>query len=649
MRYLLTLLLLQTFLFSDSILTITQNESPYTIGSKVSYLIDAEDSFTLKEIQNKTFTPHTKDIPNFGFLAPSYWFKFSFNYNENAAQEDWWLSLDYPLLDFVDLYILDSNAQLIMHKKNGDLVDDSLKDVNQNIILFSLPNQTKETYTLYLKVKTTSSMLIPMQIISTQDLMQKTHLSQSIAGVYYGILLILILYNAITFTYTREKIYALYVIFVVSYALWQLSFDGLGVLYFWGDIEWMREKGTVLFIYTSTFTLLLFSQALLKAEQNIPKYNKFILKPLVYVSALGVIASTFLPYEYTIVIGALLAIGVPATLFIAGLIVIKKDYYSIRLFVLGWGIFLIGTILFTLSKFNLLQGYLIMKYAQQIGSAVDMILISGALVERFNSLQNEYTQKLKNHNKDLEAKVEIALSHEREKDQMLMEQSRLASMGEMIEQIAHQWRQPLNNIGLINQDLYFKNLLGTLCDKDFDKLRMQIDSNLIYMSDTIDDFRTYYRGNKEKEVYFLNHSIDTILSIIEATLKHYKIEITLDIEEKVKVQNIKNELFQVFLNILNNAKDVLIIRSVQNKKISISLRSEDKYANIKISDNGGGISPDIISEIFQPYFTTKKENNGTGIGLYMSKTIIEKNMGGSLSAKTTEEGACFSIKIPLAH
>jgi len=648
MRYLLTLLLLQTFLFSNNILTIEQNKTSYTIGSKVSYLIDTDNSFTLNEIQSKEFTPHTKDIPNFGFLAPSYWFKFSFNYNENSAQKDWWLWLDYPLLDFVDLYVLDSNTQLVMHKKSGDLVGDALKDVNQNVILFSLPHETQETYTLYLKVKTTSSMLIPMQIISTQELVKKTHLNQSIAGIYYGILLILILYNAMTFAYTREKIYALYVLFVVSYALWQLSFDGLGMLYFWGDIYWMREKGTVFFIYTSTFTLLLFSSALLKAKENIPRYNRLILRPLMYITSLGILASIFLPYEYTIVVGALLAIIVPAILFSAGLIVIKKDYYSIRLFVLGWGIFLIGTILFTLSKFNLLQGYLIMKYAQQIGSAIDMILLSSALVARFNTLQNEYTQKLRTHNKDLKDQVQIALKHERKKDQMLIEQSKLASMGEMIEQIAHQWRQPLNNIGLINQDLYFKNLLGTLTDEDFDKLRTQIDSNLIYMSDTIDDFRTYYRGNKEKEVYFLNHSIDTILSIVEATLKHYKIEILLDVKEGVKVHNIKNELFQVFLNIFNNAKDVLITKNTQNKKISISLTSEDKYAYIKIADNGGGISPEIISDIFNPYFTTKKENKGTGIGLYMSKTIIEKNMMGSLSARNTKEGACFSIKIPLA-
>ena len=130
MRYLLTLFLLQTFLFSNNTLTINQNKNSYTIGSEVSYLVDAENSFTLNQVQSKEFTPHTKDIPNFGFLAPTYWFKFSFNYDDNSMEEDWWLWLDYPLLDFVDLYVLNSNTQLIMHKKSGDLVRDTLKDVN---------------------------------------------------------------------------------------------------------------------------------------------------------------------------------------------------------------------------------------------------------------------------------------------------------------------------------------------------------------------------------------------------------------------------------------------------------------------------------------------------------------------------------------
>ena len=647
MRYLLTLLLLQTFLFSNNTLTIYQEDESYTLGHYLGYIVDKTDTLSIEEVQSKNFIQHSKEIPNFGFLAPTHWFKLKVNY-ETLNKDDWWLSIDYSLLDYIDLFIFDADGNLLSHKKSGDLNDDKLKDINQNTILFSLPHDLSTTYTLYLKVKTTGSMLVPMQIISNKYLIQKTHLSLSLSGIYYGILFILILYNMITFAYTKEKIYFLYVLFVISYALWQLSFDGLGTLYLWSDVDYLREKGTVLFIYISSYTLLLFSQELLKAKVNIPKFNRYLLQPLKFISALGIITSIFLPYQYTIVFGALMAIAIPLSLFSAGLMVVKKGYYSIVLFVAGWGIFLAGTLLFALSKFNLIEGYFIMKYAQQVGAIIDMILLSSALVQRFKSLQDEYTHKLQNHNRDLERRVQLVLAKERQKDQILIEQSRMASMGEMIEQIAHQWRQPLNNIGLINQDLYFKNLLGTLTDENFDKLRLQIDKNLEYMSNTIDDFRTYYRGDKKQETYLLNNSIDTILNIIEATLKHYKIKIFLDTKKSVKVHNIKNELFQVFLNILNNAKDVLILQKIENKKISIELKSDNKYAYINISDNGGGIPKRIISKIFDLHFTTKKFQNGTGIGLYMSKNIIEKSMSGELSVKNTREGACFTIKLPLA-
>ena len=646
-KIILLVIIFSTLLFADRVLEIQKADAPYTVGPTSSYLLDKENKFTLEDIQKMDFKEYTKNIPNFGFLSPPYWFKFQLKYSELMAQKEWWLNIDYPLLDYVALYVFDSQGNLVKHRVSGDLNPNAKSDLHQNSILFKLPNVPDETYTLYLKVNTSSSMLVPMYIMSNESLVEHVHVTQTLSGMYYGILIILILYNSITFAYTREKVYAFYVIFVSAYAIWQLSFDGLGVLYFWGDSYWMREKATSLFIYTGTFTFLLFSQSLLHAKENIPKYNIYILQPLKYLTLIGMIGAILLPYKYTIILGALLSMAVPATLFIAGLMVLKKDYYSIRLFVLGWGVFLVGTILFAMSKFNLIEGYLIMKYGQQIASAIEMTLLSGALVQRFNRLRAEYTEKLKSHNNDLKNQVKIALKHERHQDQVLIEQSRLASMGEMIEQIAHQWRQPLNNIGLINQDLYFKNILGTLKDDDFHKLRTQIDENLIYMSNTIDDFRTYYKGNKEKELYYLDSSIGIILSILEATLKYHKISISLNLQENIQIYSIKNELFQVLINIINNAKDILLSREIKEKQISINLHSENNFAYIEIEDNAGGVPVDIIPKIFDLYFTTKVGNKGTGIGLYMSKEMINNKMDGELTVTNTASGARFTIKLPL--
>ena len=643
----LILILLNSLLFSANVLTLHQDAS-YSVGKDVTYFVDTNNTLSLEEIEKQKFTRYGKDIINFSFLAPTYWFKFNFTYDTAALAQKWWLEIAYPHLDHVSLYILDKENKLLSLSKEGDLERFPQTQIKSNALLFSLPNDMNQTYTLYLRVETSSSMFVPMQIISNNKLIEHTHLKQTLSGAYYGILLILVVYTLITFFASKERVYGFYVLYIISYALWQLSYDGLGILYLWGDSYWMREKATVFFIFTSTFLLLLFSKTLLKSTINIPRYDKIILKPLIYIVLIGLLISIVLPYKYTIVVGAILAILVPVLLFIAGLIVLKKDYYSIRLFVLGWAVFLIATILFTLSKFNIIGGYLLLNYGQQIGSVIELLLLSGALIQHFNNLKNEYTQKLKDHNKILKKMVEKALQTERNKDKILIEQSKYASMGEMIEQIAHQWRQPLNNIGLLNQDFYFKKELNELTEEDYKKLHTQIETNLSYMSNTIDDFRSYYQRDNKEERYDLYDAITIILHIVEATLNHHKIKISLDIQEDIYVYNIKNELFQVFLNILNNAKDALITQNISNKKISIKLTYDEEFAYIFIKDNGGGIPPEIISKIFNPYFTTKQAKNGTGIGLYMSKNIIEKSMSGKISVQNIEKGTLFSITLPLS-
>jgi signal transduction histidine kinase len=647
MRYIWIFLFLHTFLSANSVLKIQKEDNFYNIGKHLEYCIDKDEIYNIDSIQKQEFKDYNKSIANFGFLQPTYWFKLRFVYDESMLKKDWLFRIDNTLLNYVDLYVLDENSKVISHKKSGNLRREQSLKLHENMLLFDMPNNHKGVLTLYLRVKTSGSLFIPIHFVSYKANLKDTHTMQLLYGAYYGVLFMLILYNFITFLYTREKMYILYVTFIVSYALWQLSFDGLGAVYFWSDNYWLIKNGTVLFIYTSTFALLLFSQTLLKAKENIPRLNRFLLDPLKYITIVGIIASVFLPYKYTIVFGALLAISVPATLFIGGIIVLKKDYYSIRLFVLGWGIFLVTTIVFSLSKFDLVPGFLIMKYGQQIGSIIDMILLSGALAERFKRLEDEYKAKLKNYNTDLKTKVKDALEQERKTDKMLIEQSRLASMGEMIEQIAHQWRQPLNNIALLNQDLYFKKELQTLSDTEFYKIHEQIDTNLQYMSNTIDDFRNYYKSDKKEEIYSLSSAVDVVLKITETTFKHSKIKILLDIDNTIMVKNVKNELYQVILNILNNAKDAILLNHIKDGQIKIIIRGDNGDACIDIIDNAGGVPKDIISKIFDPYFTTKFSNQGTGIGLYMAKMIVEKNMSGKLSVENIDNGACFCIKLPL--
>jgi PAS domain S-box-containing protein len=248
-------------------------------------------------------------------------------------------------------------------------------------------------------------------------------------------------------------------------------------------------------------------------------------------------------------------------------------------------------------------------------------------------------------NKELEERVENAVLKSKQKDHLMAQQGKLASMGEMIGNIAHQWRQPLNALGLLlqKQQIFFDRGLLTS-----EKLKESIDKGTLLinkMSSTIDDFRDFFKPNKEKTDFDVKEVIDDTLELIGATLYNNNISLILDITEDVNIHGYKNEFSQVILNLINNAKDILCEEGKSQGEITISSSVHANTVNIYISDNGGGIKEGIIEHIFEPYFTTKEEGKGTGIGLYMSKMIIEDNMGGVLSVANNDKGAVFTISM----
>jgi signal transduction histidine kinase len=241
--------------------------------------------------------------------------------------------------------------------------------------------------------------------------------------------------------------------------------------------------------------------------------------------------------------------------------------------------------------------------------------------------------------------VEEEVAKSREKDRVMLVQSKQAAMGEMIGNIAHQWRQPLNDIGLYVQNIQDKYEYGELSEDALGHTVEKTMDKLEYMSQTIDDFRNFFRADKDKMRFLLKDSIDKTLSLTEAGFKNNFIEINLYLQDNIYITGYPNEFSQAVLNILNNAKDILVDRKIENPQVKINLIKNDKKITLTILDNAGGINKEIIDIIFEPYYTTKGKLTGTGLGLYISKTIIERNMAGRLSVKNIEGGAEFKIEL----
>jgi len=246
--------------------------------------------------------------------------------------------------------------------------------------------------------------------------------------------------------------------------------------------------------------------------------------------------------------------------------------------------------------------------------------------------------------KKLQCEIDKQMKKRMENEYLLMQQSKLATMGEMIGHIAHQWRQPLSQLGGIFMNIDSAMEFNELTPKYINEKMKKANELIKYMSYTIDDFRHFFEPNHNKKYFDLAQYIQSAINIIQASLTYSHIELeVISPKEPIFIDGYPSEFAQVILNLLDNAKDVLLERNVKNPKIIIKTTVDDKFVYIKVKDNGGGIEEKNIDKIFDIYFTTKAKKGGSGLGLYMSKLIIESKSMGEISVYNGKNGAVFSI------
>ncbi|MEA3554720.1 MAG: ABC transporter substrate-binding protein [Campylobacterota bacterium] len=300
------------------------------------------------------------------------------------------------------------------------------------------------------------------------------------------------------------------------------------------------------------------------------------------------------------------------------------------------------------TKQAIFNKYIAIKYEKGIDYSLVWKVSIGFIFAFFIMIfflikQNRLKKEIENLNKNLEIKIKDEVEKNREKDKMIFKQSKLASMGEMLGNIAHQWRQPLNRINLnlaVIEDIIDEPTIN----KDIvnDKVG-NAQKNLKYMSDTIEDFANFFRPNKIMVDTNIHDVISKALVLLNGRLKDVLIDI--DTKNKIVYKTYENELLQVILIILNNALDNFEIQNITNKNIKIFIDNNKDFLKIDIIDNGGGIKPEDIDKIFDPYFTTKFKKEGTGLGLYMAKMLLDESMNGELQVYSNNTGATFTIKL----
>ncbi|QKF72624.1 7TMR-DISM-7TM domain-containing two-component system sensor histidine kinase [Aliarcobacter faecis] len=429
-------------------------------------------------------------------------------------------------------------------------------------------------------------------------------------GVAYGIIFCAFLYYLIIYFSTKMRCF-------LYYSLMQLFvlLSLVGFVYFsYKSHPTITVQALVDIAETLSFLFtLLFAQAILKTKERVPNVH-ILLNIFIILNILDLIAIFI--YKYSILyiyMPFYIGILIPA---IAGVITIFKGDKSAIIYTLGW---MVVSIFIYLAEYYItpISGI----YIVHIGTPLESLIFSFALGYMLHNLVKE----------------------KNEKEKLLIHQSKLASMGEMINNIAHQWRQPLTHLGFINMNLQL-DLEDDKLDKDYIRNKIE-ESNLQldFMSKTIDNFRDFYKPNKEKELFYISIAIQKAIDIMKPIFKDKKIDFKFEIKNDKELNSYENEYSQVILNLLTNAKDVLIAKNIENPEIKIVLDIKDETSIVLVMDNGGGIEKKNIDLIFDPYFTTKQK--GSGIGLYMSKMIIESHFKGRIEVENRDFGATFLIKV----
>ncbi|WP_198305753.1 PAS domain-containing sensor histidine kinase [Arcobacter vandammei] len=292
-------------------------------------------------------------------------------------------------------------------------------------------------------------------------------------------------------------------------------------------------------------------------------------------------------------------------------------------------------------KYTLKSGKIWSGTLKSIKKDGDIFWLKTTIIPTFDSNSNIIGYD--SINEDISSNIELE-----NKQKILIEQSKSAAMGEMISIIAHQWRQPLQAISILNQKLpMMKMLKGEISDENLEDVTNGINLQLDYMSKTIDDFRDYFKPNKRKEETKIENILNKSIDFLSYLLKLNSIKINIKNSSNSKIEVFLNEMVQVFINLIKNSCDIMVEKNIEKREIFINCFEKDGKLFVEFEDNGGGISSKIIAKIFDPYFSTKNNKNGTGLGLYMSKTIIEQHSFGKIYVQNSEIGAKFTIELPL--
>lgn len=702
----LFLLLIGDSLQAADTLKLTTEFEQRVLGSELSVLRESNFSSTVDEVLNQPFEAVKAPRPNLGFNTGALWVKTSVqNLVEN---EHYRLQINQPLLDTVKIYVLDEQGKVICENLFGESLNFNHRKYSAPPFILDLTIPQDEARTILIRITTAEQIVLPIYISTIAASERLLLISNLLFGAYFGLILVMALYNFFIFLTVRDRSYLIYVLYIIAVGSTQAVLEGYFHQFLWPDNMWLASRSPYLFTSLVSITSVIFLQDFLKTKQYAPKVNAFARIIYIYFSLIVVI--TFFGASVFVHMATQLGITVLSFYILtAGIIVYKKGYSPAKFFILAWGVLVAGIIVYALQDSGLIPSNPVTSYMMLFGSAVEAVLLSIALADRINilkkeksesqeqallvSLENErivreqnilLEEKVSERTADLEntnSKLSTAISELKETQSQLVQAEKMASLGQLTAGVAHEINNPINFVSANIQPLRYdvKDILDVLEMYDsiddgasfqekkdsIEKFKEEID--LSYSKQEVDELlRGIEEGaNRTAEIVKglknfsridessvkesdLNEGIRSTLNILKSSIPAH-VEIKLDLDEELpRVECMGGKINQVFLNIVNNGLQAMEENSAdKTSTLSIKTSSAEGFVTIEISDTGNGMDESTRNRIFEPFFTTKDVGQGTGLGLSIVFKIIETH-DGKINVETAPgKGTKFVLEIPI--
>lgn len=627
------------------------------MGPGVAYLEDPSGQLHFSDVAKQataTWRHTTTPIPTLGYSASAFWFQFDVR-NVGQGEVSTLLEVAYPMLNQVDVYLVRQDGTVWSYQLGSfQPVSQRMYPHRNFIVPVDLPYG--EALQVYLRVKTTSSIQVPVTMWSPQAFLIQDNAIHILYGAYLGLVVIMFAYNLKLFVGTRDRNYLYYITWVTSMAGFVMSIQGLSMQFVWPGQVQLNDHILILFVVCVITSALMFSSHFLQVRQAMPHRLRWMLVLNVLNTAMAV-ASFVLPYNLMIRLSMLSSLVMTAVVGQMSLQRWWQGYKPARYFAVSWALVLLGGVAMTMSKFGLIGRTVWTEHSLTIGSALEIVLLNLALADRFNGERRARTQAQlqllewqQKHNEVLEAKVtqrtqELELANWQLK-QYVSRMSRLQMGSELGAGLIHELRQPLAAIQSFAQggvtlmeravDTYkLKTVLGRIVDTA-KKGNVMLDRMRAFLVQDTEAFKPFN----------LNESVLAAMVWLRPTCAQEGVQLNTDgVQGDLMAQGDNILTQQIIVNLLRNAVDAMQSAGTAERSITVSTFQDGGWACCRVVDSGPGLPPAVRDKLFETYFTTKAD--GLGLGLKLSRSIAQE-MRGDLTIESPSVGASFLLLIPLS-